>query len=153
MAGKKLARNVTVGTKTYGPDDDVPAEVLDQIKNPKAYIADDAGPIEDPYADRDGGTESGAKLAGPVTVGGRTYGPNDFVPDDVARQIKNPKAWKDGKVPTFAATSDSGTGPDTSGTPDVAGQSRDSGDQPNPDTSGTDGKTPRKSTSSATKRS
>jgi hypothetical protein len=143
MAGKKLARNVTVGGKTYGPDDDVPAEVLAQIKNPKAYIADDAGPVEDPNADRDGGTSSGAKLSGPVTVGGRTYGPNDYVPDDVAAQIKNPKAWKDGKAPTATATDASG---------DKAGDGE--GSEPGvaaPDT--TDPKAPRKSTSSTPKRS
>ncbi len=144
MAGKKLARNVTVGTKTYGPDDDVPAEILDQIKNPKAFIAD-SEPVEDPYADRDGGTDSGAKLAGPVTVGGRTYGPNDYVPDDVARQIKNPKAWKGGKVPTVAAkATTSGEQPPSTG----------NGDNP-PEGGAGEGPpaTPKKSTSSTTKRS
>lgn len=142
MAGKKLARNVTVGTKTYGPDDDVPAEVLDQIKNPKAFIAD-SEPVEDPYADRDGGTESGAKLSGPVTVGGRTYGPNDFVPDDVARQIKNPKAWEDGKAPTFASA-------DTTGNAEAAGAAAGTADAT---ADATTDKTPRKSTSSTPKRS
>jgi len=44
---KKLARNVTVGSETYGPDDNVPADVLKQIDNPAAFEeSDDTTPAE-----------------------------------------------------------------------------------------------------------
>jgi hypothetical protein len=99
MENRKLARHVTVAGKTYGPGDDVPAEIAEQIRNPKAWIAD-ADEVADPYEGKTGGTASGHKLAGTVTVAGKSYGPRDFVPDEVAAQIRNPKAWADGKVPT-----------------------------------------------------
>ncbi len=108
MSEKKLARHVTVAGVTYGPRDDVPADVLKQITNPKAFIA-----IDDEDADGDGeddgesgreaGTKSGHKLATAVTIGGRTYGPKDPIPDDVAEKITNPKAWVDGVLPTRAS--------------------------------------------------
>lgn len=37
----------------------------------------------------------GKKLAKNVHVGGEVYGPGSEVPDDVAEQITNPKAWED----------------------------------------------------------
>lgn len=37
MAGKQLASFVYVNGDLYGPDDDVPAEVAEQITNPKAW--------------------------------------------------------------------------------------------------------------------
>lgn len=98
MANKKLARHVTVAGKTYGPGDDVPAEIAEQIRNPKAWLPTDED-VVDPYEGKTGGTTSGHKLAGTVTVAGKSYGPRDFVPDDVAAQIRNPKAWAGGKVP------------------------------------------------------
>ena len=111
MSQKKLARNVTVAGATYGPGDDVPAEIMKQITNPKAFIS-----LDDEDADgnaddggREAGTASGHKLATYVTVAGRTYGPKDSVPDDVAAQITNPKAWADGKMPARASkTTESG---------------------------------------------
>lgn len=42
MAGKKLARYVTVDGRTYGPDDDMSAEVAKKIENPKAFEEDAA---------------------------------------------------------------------------------------------------------------
>ncbi|TDB98259.1 hypothetical protein E1091_07840 [Micromonospora fluostatini] len=35
----------------------------------------------------------------PVSVDGAWYGPDDEVPDTVARRIRNPKAWVDGVMP------------------------------------------------------
>jgi hypothetical protein len=111
--GKKLARNVTVGTVTYGPKDDVPPEVMEKITNPKAWVPDNDETPTDEAENRDAGTSSGAKLAGTVTVGARSYGPNDHIPDDVAAQIKNPKAWAGGKAPTRAAKAAEPRGGDT----------------------------------------
>ncbi len=50
------------------------------------------------------------KLAGFVTVNGTTYGPDDDLPADVAKQIDNPKAWgeqpdDEGKAPAKKAAS------------------------------------------------
>jgi len=98
MTDRKLARHVTVAGKTYGPGDDVPAEIAEQIRNPKAWIPTDED-AADPYEGKTGGTAAGHKLAGTVTVAGKSYGPRDFVPDEVAAQIRNPKAWAGGKVP------------------------------------------------------
>jgi len=140
---QKLARYVTVGGKTYGPKDDVPADVLDQIKNPKAFVPAGETPEGEDYSGKEGGTASGVKLAGPVTVGGKTYGTQDFIPDEVAAKIKNPKAWEGGKAP--AATSAAADG-DKAGD----GEGTDTGVAA-PDS--TDLKTPRKSTSSTPKRS
>lgn len=109
MKQQKLARHVTVAGTTYGPGDDVPADIAEKITNPKAWLPLDAGAIEDEYAGREGGTASGHKLATAVTVGSRTYGPSDFVPDDVASQITNPKAWEGGKLPTAKAVTASPT--------------------------------------------
>lgn len=99
-AKKKLARNVTVGTTTYGPGDDVPDEVMDKIRNPKAFIPD-GDALEDENDGRDAGTSTGHRLASTVVVDGRAYGPKDPVPDRIARKIRNPKAWEGGNVPHF----------------------------------------------------
>lgn len=114
MSTKKLARNVTVAGVTYGPGDDVPAEVLKQITNPKAYIAldDEDGAGDEDEDGREAGTKSGHKLATSVTVGGRTYGPKDSIPDDVAERITNPKAWEGGKLPARASKATE-SGPET----------------------------------------
>ncbi len=100
---KRLARHVTVAGKTYGPNDDVPSDVMEKITNPKAWVPVDQAAGEANYSNKDAGTASGHRLATAVTVGGRTYGTNDFVPDDVAAQITNPKAWMGGKVPSAVA--------------------------------------------------
>lgn len=43
----KLKRYVSVGGTTYGPDDEVPKEIADQIDNPKAFEErDDRTPAE-----------------------------------------------------------------------------------------------------------
>lgn len=99
MSKTKLARNVTVGGTTYGPGDDVPEDVVKQITNPKAWIPEGDDEADDEDDGRDAGTAGGHKLATSVTVGGKTYGPKDYIPDDVASTITNPKAWADGKVP------------------------------------------------------
>jgi hypothetical protein len=141
---QKLARFVTVGGKTYGPKDDVPADVLAQIKNPKAFVPQGEAPKGEDYSDKDGGTTGGARLAGPVTVGGKTYGPKDFIPDEVAARIKNPKAWEGGKAPTAKPAAADG---------DKAGDGEGSDPSFVAATDGSDLKAPRKSTSSTPKRS
>jgi len=110
MTHKKLARYVTVAGTTYGPSDDVPAEIAEQITNPKAWVAaDEQPPVVEQTAGKTG-TASGHKLAAIVTVGAHTYGPRDFVPDDIAEKITNPKAWEGGKLPPPAGTPKSPTG-------------------------------------------
>lgn len=110
MEKKKLARHVTVAGTTYGPGDDVPADVAEKITNPKAWVSLEEDAPTDDSADRDAGTASGHRLATAVTVGGRTYGPDDFVPGDVARQITNPKAWQGGRLPPGQPTAPTGDG-------------------------------------------
>ncbi len=102
---KGLARNVTVGGTTYGPNDDVPPEVMEKITNPKAFIPvdEDTGPVD---FGREAGTASGHKLVSTVHVDGYTFGPNDAIPDHIARKVTNPKAWQDGRLPDFADTED-----------------------------------------------
>lgn len=107
MTNKRLARHVTVAGVTYGPGDTVPDHIAQQIKNPKAWVPLDAvTPEQQELADATArgqvGTASGHKLATTVTVGSKSYGPKDFLPDDVAAQIRNPKAWVDGRVPPGA---------------------------------------------------
>ncbi len=98
---RKLARHVTVDGVTYGPDDDVPADAMAKITNPKAWQPLDVEPAEAGDAKPSkAGTAGGARLATAVTVGSRTYLPTAPIPDDVAAQIRNPKAWEGGKVPT-----------------------------------------------------
>lgn len=140
---QELARNVTIGGKTYGPKDDVPPDVLDRIKNPKAFVPQGEAPEGEDYSGKEGGTAGGARLAGPVTVGGRTYGPKDFIPADVAEKIKNPKAWEGGKLPT---------GADKAADPEGGKAGDGEGSDPGPTPAGTDTKAPRKSTSSTPKR-
>ncbi len=104
---KKLARTVTVGSKTYGPGDEVPDEAMKQIRNPKAWEPVDETEPEPEDADRlPAGTTSGAKLATTVTVASRSYGPRDHIPDAVAALIRNPKAWEGGKVPQAQSAGD-----------------------------------------------
>jgi hypothetical protein len=98
---RKLATTVYVDGTAYGPDDDVPAAVAEQITNPKAWAAESDAERDDEEV-REPGTTSGARLAGNVYVDGQAYGPNDVVPDDVAARITNPKAWEGGKLPAVA---------------------------------------------------
>jgi hypothetical protein len=108
---KRLGRHVTIGGKTYGPKDDLPPEVAEQIRNPKAWIPDGEAPEEDD-PNRPAGTASGHRLASTISVDGRTYGPKDPLPDHVARKILNPKAWAGGNAPHFDdEDTDSDTGP------------------------------------------
>lgn len=102
---KRLARHVTVGNRTYGPGDDLPEDVAAKITNPKAWLAPDEAQAQAAEEARQAGTTSGHKLATAVNVKGRMYGPNDPVPDDVAAQIKNPKAWVGGTLPGAAKES------------------------------------------------
>lgn len=48
---------------------------------------------------------TGRKLAGYVTVAGQTYGPDDDLPAEVAKQIDNPKAWAEEKPAAKSASS------------------------------------------------
>lgn len=105
---KKIGRPVTVAGKTYQPGDEVPADIAEKIRNPKAFVPLDEGFAED--EDRPAGTSSGARLATAVTVGGVTYGPDDPIPDDVAAKITNPKVWEGGRRPT-AGQADKATAP------------------------------------------
>lgn len=52
-------------------------------------------------------------LARPVTVAGRTYMPGDDIPDKVAAQIRNPKAWAQGSAPAPAEPPEGETAADT----------------------------------------
>ncbi len=111
---RRLAGPVTVGSRTYRPGDDLPADVVEQIRNPKAWAVDEAEAAAEAERKKAGGTTSGHRLASYVTVGGRTYSPDDPLPDDVAAQIRNPKAWEGGKLPTLtdgAAGKDAETAP------------------------------------------
>lgn len=103
MTDRKLGRHVTVAGVTYNPGDVVPADIAQKITNPKAWLPLGDAIDAEGHDDRDAGTASGHKLAATVTVGGRTYGPRDFVPDHVAAKIRNPKAWAGGVLPGTTA--------------------------------------------------
>ncbi len=125
---KKLARSVHYKGVWYKAGESVPADIAPNI-NPKAFAVDgETGEV----AERgpDGGTSSGARLAGRVSVGGNWYGPDTPVPDDVARLITNPKAWEGGEVPDLPVAQADGDGGGTGGgTPDGAsGSGSGSGD-------------------------
>ncbi len=114
---KKLGRATTVDGKTWTPQDDVPAEVLEKITNPKAWIPEDEATAAAVDPDRPSGTSGGARLAGHVTVEGRLYGPTDTIPDEVAAKIRNPKAWEGGKLPNLSGSkTDKATDSETSST-------------------------------------
>ena len=100
---RRLASYVEVGGNWYGPEDDVPDDVAAKIGNPKAWAADDGADEDSEGPPKEVGTRSGHRLAAFVEVGGRSYGPDDYVPDDVAAKIRNPKAWQGGKAPDLAA--------------------------------------------------
>lgn len=104
MAAKRLARYVTVDGATYGPDDDVPADVAEQITNPAAWMSDEDAEVAAAKAEAKAnpGTSAGRRLAGYVTIDGTTYGPDDKLSDEVAESITNPAAWEGGKLPNFA---------------------------------------------------
>ena len=78
----------------------MPADVAEKITNPKAWVPVDEDDTTNGDANPDAGTTSGHRLATTVTIGGRSYGPDDHIPDDVADQIRNPKAWEGGQIPT-----------------------------------------------------
>lgn len=111
---KKLARAVNVDGEWYQPGgDDLPPEVAEKITNPKAWMTDQdiqAAEVNEDGTERKAGTASGAKLRATVYVAGRAYGPDDHVPDDVAAQIKNPKAWEGDQLPGQAKAKDDRTG-------------------------------------------
>lgn len=99
---KKLARSVHYKGVWYKAGASVPDDIAEKI-NPKAFAVDtDTGEVE--QRGPDGGTSSGARLAGRVSVGGAWYGPDTPVPDDVARLITNPKLWEGGQVPDLPQT-------------------------------------------------
>lgn len=101
---RSLITNVEVAGRWYGPEDDVPAHVAEQITNPKVWRQDDdadAKRAREETAAR-AGTSSGARLARYVEVGGTTYGPDDPISDDVAAQITNPSAWEGRRLPAAA---------------------------------------------------
>lgn len=102
MSKQRLGRHVTIDGKTYGPKDDLPPEIAEKIRNPKAWIPNGEA-LEEEDPDRPAGTASGHRLASTVSVDGRTYSPKDPLPDRIARKIRNPKAWEGGNVPHFDA--------------------------------------------------
>jgi hypothetical protein len=108
---RRLAGPVTVGSRTYHPGDDLPPDVVAQIRNPKAWAVDAEEVAAAAAAVKKSGTASGARLATHVTVNGRTWSPDAELPDDVAAQIRNPKAWVGGKVPDLRAALPTGEAP------------------------------------------
>lgn len=117
MANRKLAAAVHVAGKWYRVGDEVPDDVAAQITHPRAWApADDEGGQVDSTVHTEAGTQSGARLVGRVNVGGQWYGPYDPIPDDVAKQITNPKVWEGGKLPTLQESAPSGEREVTAGT-------------------------------------
>lgn len=100
---KTIAQRVFAGGQWWEVGDEPPEAVAATIRNPRVWSTDEDDTDTDtaPAARRDG-----PRLAGRVAVGGQWYGPDDDVPDDVARRITNPKAWEGGELPTFAAETD-----------------------------------------------
>ncbi len=119
--GRKLASAVHIDGKWYRAGDTLTEDVAAKVRNPKVFAADDDQ--ADGTTPTEPGTPTGARLAARVQVGGKWYGPDDAVPDDVAAQIRNPKAWADGKVPDGAAEVTAPTGTD-------AGDAGNVGDAP-----------------------
>jgi hypothetical protein len=118
---RKLATRVAINGKWYGPDDDVPDDVAEKITNPKVWAVDTDDDTTPAAQVKEAGTSSGARLATRVAIAGKWYGPDDPVPDDVAVQITNPKAWEGGKPPTLQESAPSGereVTSSTSGSPD-----------------------------------
>ncbi len=78
-----------------------PDDVAEKITNPKAWTdaPDESAKNE---TDTKAGTASGARLVRRVAVAGKWYGPDDEIPDDVARQIRNPKVWEGGELPELS---------------------------------------------------
>jgi hypothetical protein len=111
MAKKKLTGAVHIAGKWYQAGDEVPDDVAAQITNPKLWASaggDDEGGAGTAAVPTEPGTTSGARLASRVSVAGRWYGPYDPIPDDVAAQITNPKAWEGGKLPSLQESVPSG---------------------------------------------
>ncbi|MER7167038.1 hypothetical protein ABT336_13350 [Micromonospora sp. NPDC000207] len=121
---RRLATYVHVGGRRYGPDDDIPDEVAEKITNPNVWAVDGDEPPAGTRAGTPGG-DSGVRLAAYVHVGGRRYGPGDVVPDEVAAQITNPKAWEGGELPTFVK--DGADADDDSDPPE--GEDHETGDE------------------------
>ncbi len=113
MADGTLGADVEVGGTWYGPDSDLPDEVAEQINNPKAW-ADYGSTGSSPAPAGKVGTDSGARLARSVDIGGTMYGPDSYVPTDVAARITNPKAWEGGKLPDLGGPRVTSTPPATS---------------------------------------
>ncbi len=109
---RRLAAVVDVDGVWYGPDSDPAdvAKVAHRITNPKAWTSAVPGGGQSPGpGGTRAGTSGGARLARTVDVLGVQYGPDDHVPDDIARHIRNPKAWEGGEVPDLGPT-DPGAG-------------------------------------------
>lgn len=132
-ASRRLTTYVHVDGRRYGPEDgDIPAEVAAKITNPKVWAGDD----DESQASVSGGSNlrrSGPRLASYVHVGGKRYGPDDPIPDDVARRITNPNAWEGGRLPDGAANDGGSTSEGATGEGDSGGSG---GEQPAPPRSG-----------------
>ncbi len=138
---RRLAGPVTVGGRTYRPDDDLTDDVIAQIRNPKAWAVDPEEAAAEAARPKVGGTASGARLATRVTVNGRTYTPDDELPDDVAVQIRNPKVWEGGKVPDLSTPS---AGQESKAPSPTEGVGAEATPGPDGDTDGDSGAKPRK---------
>ncbi len=102
--GKRVLRTaVHAGGQWWPAGSTPPEDVAAKITNEKAWTT--ATPEEAEKVERaaNAGTSSGARLARRVAVAGEWYGPDDPIPDDVARRIKNPNAWEGGELPTLSA--------------------------------------------------
>lgn len=98
---RELAYAVAVDGNWYRPGDDIPPDVAAKIRNPKAWKTDADTETDRAAQERraQAGTDSGHRLASTVHVDGNAYGPNDYIPADIASKIRNPKAWEGGKLP------------------------------------------------------
>lgn len=100
---KQLRTSIEVGGVWYRPGarvgKEIPAEVAELIRNPKAWEDSAGGELPAPETAK----PVGARLATSVDVDGRWYRPGDKIPADVAARITNPKAWEGGKLPHVPA--------------------------------------------------
>lgn len=108
MAGRKLATSVNIDGTWYRAGDTLPEDVAAKVRNPKVFAPEEGEEADQPRTEP--GTPTGARLATRVQVGGKWYGPDDAVPDDVAAQITNPRAWEGGQTPSAAAPAEAGAG-------------------------------------------
>lgn len=64
MGAKKAVRYLTVGETTYAPGDEVPADVVELVDNPEAWVNPDAEADEDDEADEKPAKKAAAKRSG-----------------------------------------------------------------------------------------